>query len=156
MFHFLEKCRFVNALAPIADAFAGTVYPTGINLSQVGRLAFVIQKGVGTTGTSTITVVAGDTGSPLTETAIPFHYRTVGSNNTTIGAVTAATTSGFVTTAGSGDMYIIEIDAQALAASGYKYAHLKAVESDDDAVLAGVLAIGTDLRYADDTSDIVT
>lgn len=153
----LEHCRFVNALAPIDDAFAGTVYPAGVNLAEYGRVCFVIQKGVGTTGTSTITVVAGDTASPLTESAVPFHYRRIQSNNTTIGAVTAATAAaGFVTTAGSGDMYIIDLDAKALAASGYKYAHLKAVESVDAAVLLSVLAIAYNPRFADSTSDIVS
>lgn len=156
MFHFLEKCRFVNALVPVADAFAGTKYPTGINIAEIGKVCFVIIKGVGTTGTSTITVVAGDTGSPLTESAIPFHYRRIAADMTTIGAITAATTAGFVTTAGSGDMYLIEVDAQALAASGYKYVHLKAVESVDDPVIGNVLFIGTDLRYADHTADIVS
>ncbi len=156
MFHFLEKCRFVNALAPIADAFAGTVYPAGVNISEIGKACFVVQKGVGTTGTSTLTLLAGDDASPLTETAIPFHYRRIQSDNTTIGAVTAATASGFVTTAGSGDMYILEVDAQALAATGYKYLHLKAVESVDSPVLLGVLFIGTDLRFADSTADIVS
>lgn len=152
----LEHCRFVNALAPIADAFAGTVYPTGVNMSQAGWIMWVIQKGVGTTGTSTVTVVAGDTGSPLTETAVPFYYRRIQSNNTTIGAVTAATSTGFTTTAGSGDMYLVWIDAKALANSGYKYAHLKLVESADDAVVGSVLAMAGGLRFADDTSDIVS
>ena len=156
MLHFLEGCRFVNALAPIADAFSGTVYPAGVNVSEIGSACFVIQKGVGTTGTSTITLVAGDDASPLTETAIPFYYRRIQSDNTTIGAVTAATTSGFVTTAGSGDMYIIGVDAQALAATGYKYLHLKAVESVDAAVLLSVLFIGMELRYDDHTADIVS
>lgn len=156
MTHFLERFRFVNALAPIADAFSGTVYPAGVNLAQIGRLCFIIQKGVGTLGTSTITVVAGDDNSPTNESAVPFTYRRVGSDNTTIGAVTPATTAGFTTTAGSGDLYIVEIDAQALAASGYKYALLKAVESVNDPVLGGVIAIGTELRFADDTSDIVS
>lgn len=154
--HFLENFRFVNALAPIADAFAGTVYPAGVNMKEIGRACFVIQKGVGTTGTSTITLVAGDDASPLNETPIPFHYRRIQSNNTTIGAVTAATAAGFVTTAGSGDMYIIEVDAQALASTGYAYLHLKAVESVDAAVLLSVLFIGTELRFADSTADIVS
>lgn len=155
MTHFLEQFRFVNALAPIADAFAGTVYPAGVNLAGIGRACFVVQKGVGTTGTSTLTLLAGDDNSPLNETAIAFRYRRIASDNTTIGAVADATTAGFVTTAGSGDMYILEVDANALAASGYKYLHLKAVESVDAAVLLSVLFIGTDLRFADDTSDIV-
>ena len=152
----LQQLRVVNALPPVADAFSGTVYPTGVNVSGIGKLFFFIQKGVGTTGTSTVTVVAGDDASPLTESAVPFVYRRVASNNTTIGAVTRATVSGFTTTAGSSDTYVIEVDAQELAASGYKYCHLKLVESVDAAVLGGVIALGTDLRYADDTSDIVS
>lgn len=152
----MEQFRFVNALAPVADAFSGTVYPTGTNMKNAGHIAWLVIKGVGTTGTSTITVVAGDTTSPLTESAVEFHYRRIAANNTTIGSVTAATTSGFVTTAGSGDMYIIEVNAQKLAASGYAYAHLKMVESVDSPVLGTVIAIETNLRYADETSDIVS
>ena len=152
----LQELRVVNALPPVADAFAGTVYPTGVNISGIGKLFFIIQKGVGTTGTSTVTVVAGDDASPLTESAVPFVYRRVASNNTTIGTVTRATAAGFTTTAGSSDTYVIEVDAQELGASGYKYCHLKLVESVDAAVLGGVIALGTDLRYADDTSDIVS
>jgi hypothetical protein len=156
MFHFLEKCRFVNALPPVADAFDGTVWPAGVNLAEIGRACFVVQKGVGVTGTSTLTLLAGDDNSPTNFTAIPFHYRRIGSNNTTIGAVTAAAAAGFDTTAGSGDMYILEVDAQALANTGYKYLHLKAVEVVNSPVLLGVIFIGTDLRFADSTADIVS
>ena len=152
----LESMRFVNALPPVADAFSGTVYPAGINCEGIGKVFFIVQKGVGTTGTSTITVVAGDTASPLTETAIPFKYRRIASNNTTIGAVTVAATTGFVTTAGSSDSYIIEVDCQNAGSTDYAYIHLKAVESADNPVLGGVYAFGTDLRWADDTSDIVS
>lgn len=152
----LGNLRVVNALPPVADAFSGTVYPTGINMSGIGKLFFVIQKGVGTTGTSTVTVVAGDTTSPLNETAIPFNYQRIASNNTTIGAITKATATGFVTTAGSGDTYVIEVNAQELASTGYKYAHLKLVESDNDAVLGGVIAIATDLVNSGNTEDIVS
>ena len=156
MTHFLDSFRFVKALAPVANAFAGTVYPDGVNTSGIGRLLFLVGKGVGTTGTTTIQVVAGDDNSPLNESAIPFTYRRIATDNTTIGAVTAATSSGFLTTAGSGDTYLIEVDAQALAASGYKYAHLKMVEGTASAVIGCVYALGTDLRYADNTSDIVS
>lgn len=152
----LSKFRFVNALAPIANAFAGTVYPTGINMSQYGRLAFVIQKGVGTTGTTTVTVVAGSDASPITESAVPFRYRRIAAGDTTIGALTQATATGFATTAGSGDMYIVEVDAKDLAASGFKYAHLKMVESVASAVIGSVLAFALDARYADNDVDIVS
>lgn len=152
----LENLRVVNALPPVANAFAGTVYPTGINISGIGKLFFIIQKGVGTTGTTTVQVVAGDDGSPLTESAVTFNYQRIASNNTTIGAVTKATTSGFLTTAGSSDTYIIEVDAQALASSGYKYAHLKMVEGTASAVLGGVIALAADLANSPNTADIVS
>jgi len=156
MTHILEQFRFVNALAPVADAFSGTVYPTGFNMKAAGRIAWLVVKGVGATGTSTITVLAGSDTSPISETAVEFYYRRIAANNTTVGAVTAATTSGFVTTAGSSDMYIVEVDAKKLAASGYAYAHLKLVESVDSPVLGTVIAMATDLRYADETSDVVS
>lgn len=152
----LEGLRVVNALPPVANAFAGTVYPTGINISGIGKLFFILQKGVGTTGTTTVQVVAGDDASPLTESAVEFTYQRIASNNTTIGAITKAPTTGFLTTAGSADTYVIEVDAQRLAASGYKYAHLKCVEGTASAVLGGVLALGTNLTNAPNTQDIVS
>lgn len=155
MLHIADGFRFINALPPAANNFASTVYPAGVNIAGIGRLAFIIQKGVGTTGTTTVTVLAADDASHTNSSAIPFTYRRIASNNTTIGAVTVATSTGFTTTAGSSDLYVIEVDAQALAATGYKYAFLKMVESAASAVLGGVIAFGTDLRYADDTSDVV-
>lgn len=149
---FLENMRFIQALPPAADRFAGTVYPAGIDLSSFGRVAFVLIKGVGTTGTSTVTVVAGDNASPQNETAIPFTYRRIAAGIP--GAVIKATASGFVTTAGSEDMYVVEVNSQALAASGYKYAHLKLVESVDDPVIGSVLAIAGEPRYADSVDNI--
>lgn len=151
----IESLRFVDSLAPVADAFSGTV-TKGINVAGIGRAMFLIVKGVGTTGTSTVTVLAGDNATPSNSTAVEFVYRRIPANNVTPGAVTQATTAGFTTTAGSGDMYLIEVDASALAASGYKYAHVKLVESVDSPVLGCIIAIGGDLRYADDTSDIVS
>jgi hypothetical protein len=153
---FLETFRFVNALAPVADAFSGTVYPAGVNMKGIARGCFIVQKGVGVLGTSTITLLASSDNNHAASQAIEFTYRQIGADNKTIGAVTKATTAGFVTTAGSGDMYAIEFDAKALAASGYKYVQLKAVESVNDPVLLSVLFIGTDQRFADDTSDIVS
>ncbi len=87
---------------------------------------------------------------------MPFTYRRIPTNNITPGAVTAATSAGFATTAGSGDTYIIEINAKALAASGYKYAHLKMVEVVASAVVGSVMAVITGPRYADNTADIVS
>ena len=81
MTHILEQFRFVNALAPVADAFSGTVYPTGFNMKAAGRIAWLVVKGVGATGTSTITVLAGSDTSPISETAVEFYYQQPGSGS---------------------------------------------------------------------------
>lgn len=144
---FTEMNHLIKGLDPVADAFSGTVTSDVVNLEGAGHITFVLFKGVGATGTSTITVLACDDTSPTNTTAIAFHYRAYTTGDTA-GTLTAATTTGFVTTAGSSQLYAIEVDAQALAASGYAYVQLKAVESVDSPVLGGILAITSKLRYA--------
>lgn len=137
----LDAIYFAKGLDPVADAFAGTVRSDVFDMSLFNKLIFIIHKGVGTTGVSTITVQAADDNSPSNETACPFKYKAVTSTDTQ-GAVTQATTSGFALTAGSSQIYAIEVDPQDLASAGYKYVCLKAVESTDSAVLAGISVIG--------------
>lgn len=155
MFTFLENLRFVQGLAPIADAFAGTVYPVGLDISSYGKAAFVIMMGDGGTGTVKVQVVAGDTASPLNETAVNFQYRRI-ATGITPGAVTTTTVAadGFTTTAGGGEMYVVEVDNKAIAATGYKYVHLKLTEVVDGAIVGAVLALAGQPRYADLTADI--
>lgn len=141
-----EQIHIVNALAPDADALAGTKTSDVINMKNFGHCEFVVQKGEGTTGTSTITVLACDDATPSTTSAIAFKYRACTSGDT-FTALTAATTAGFTTTAGSNQMYRIEVDANDLP-DGYPYLQLKLVEAADGAVDAGVLAILTEPRYA--------
>lgn len=145
----IENLHLVKGLDPVADAFAGTVSSDVVNLSLYGRAAWVIIKGVGTTGTSTITVEACDDVVPTNTTAVAFKYKAITTGDTT-GATTSATTTGFVTTAGSSQLYIVEIDAEAIASTGYKYARLKAVESVDAAVLGGILCVLGNPRSAQD------
>lgn len=141
-----EFTHLVKGLDPVADAFSGTVYSDVISLATHHYIEFVIYKGVGTTGTSTITVEACDDTTPSTTSAVAFNYQAITSGDTH-GALTAATTAGFVTTAGSSQLYKIVLDAQALAATGYKYVRVKAVEVANDPVLGGILAILHEPRY---------
>ena len=145
----LQNSHFMKGLDPVADAFAGTVGSDVVNFANYHSIVFVIYKGVGTTGTSTITVEACDDTTPSNTTAIPFRYKAITSGDTE-GALTAATTSGFTTTAGSSQLYLIEVDQQEMGDTGYDYVRLKAVESADDPVLGGVLIIGNGARYAQD------
>ena len=150
----LSGIRSFNVLRPVANAFAGTVYADGVDMSGVEKLVFILAKGVGTTGTVTVTVVAGDDNSPTNEIAIEFTYRRTAAGGVA-GAVTKATTAGFATTAGSADSYEIFVDAQALAASGYKFAHLKMVELAASAVLGGVTAVCFDMANAPTTGTLL-
>lgn len=142
----ISNSHLVKGLDPVADAFSGTVYSDIISLAMRHHIEFVIYKGVGATGTSTITIEASDDVSGSNVSAVPFHYQAITTGDTH-GALTAATATGFVTSAGSSQLYKICLDSQALAASGYKYVRLKAVESVDSPVLGGILAILSEPRF---------
>lgn len=146
---FLQNCHLVKGLDPVADAFAGTVYSDIVNMGDYAGCTFIIYKGVGATGTSTITVEASDDVSGSTTTAIPFRYKAITSGDTE-GALTAVTTAGFATTAGSSQLYAIEVDGQELGDTGYQYCRLKCVEVVNDPVLGGVLIEMHGNRYAQD------
>lgn len=145
----LKNYHVVNALAPAADAFSGTVTTDVINMKDYGHISFVVQMGVGTTGTSTITIEACDDTTPTNTTAIPFVYQACTTGDTFSGK-TAATAAGFTTVAGSNKMYKIEVDSDALGALGYSYIRLKAVESVNDPVAGGILAVLTESKYERD------
>ena len=132
--------HYVKGLDPIADAFAGTVYSDIVSMQGHDVVTFVLYKGVGTTGTSTLTVEACSTVGAAATSAIPFRYQRVNPGDTH-GAETLATVSGFTTTAGSSELYIITAKAEDLAASGYEFVRLKAVEVANDPVLGGILVI---------------
>lgn len=130
--------KLVKGLDPVADAFAGTVYSDIVSLRNYRTCEFIIYKGVGTTGTSTITVEACDDTSASNTSAVEFFYQAITSGDTP-GAITKAETTGFTTTAGSSQLYRVWIDSAVLGPSGYEFARLKAVESVDSPVLGGVL-----------------
>jgi delta 1-pyrroline-5-carboxylate dehydrogenase len=141
-----ETCHFVTGLAPVADAFAGaTVYSDVVNMKNYGKAVFIVFTGVGTTGTSTFTVQACDNTTPSNRSAIPFHYRSY-DNSDVPGAVTSVAATGFANTAGSNRIHVIEVDAEALLASGYGYVQLKAAEVADSEVLGGILVMLCDPR----------
>lgn len=138
--------KLVKGLDPVADAFSGTVYSDVVSMKNNNVIEFIIYKGVGTTGTSTITVEACDDTTPSNTSAVPFNYQAITSGDTA-GAYTAATTAGFTTTAGSSQLYSIKVNAEALNASGYGYIRLKAVEVVDSPVLGGILINLTEPRH---------
>lgn len=151
----LERLKFAKGLDPAADAFSGTVRSDVYSLRGHGRILFVIYVGVGATGTSTITVNACDNVTPSNRTAIAFWYREITTGDTD-GAITRAATTGFVTTAGSSKIVLVEAEAKDVAAAsvnstyGNHFVELTAVESVDSPVLGGIHVVlgGGPNRYA--------
>lgn len=141
-----QETHYVPGLDPVADAFAGTVYSDVVDLGNAHAVTFVIIKGVGATGTSTVTVEACDDIVPTTTSAVAFAYRKMTTTDTW-GANTWVASTGFVTTAGSSQRYLVHVDADMLANSGYRYVRLAMVESVDSPVLGGIDIILHNLRY---------
>jgi len=142
----------VKGLDPVANAFAGTVY-TDIFSMRNFKTAFVYRyDGVGTTGTSTITVNACSTITATAETAIPFLYQQVLTGDTA-SALTQATTAGFTTTAGSSKIVGVFIDASDVGATGYEFVRVQFVESAASAVLGGVMILLSDPRFDEDVME---
>lgn len=156
---FSQRFHPVKGIDAVADFGDSTQYSQSVNCKGYSKCVFIVHKGVGTTGTSTITVLAGDTAtaagtSAMTNsTAVPFHYKAITSTDVE-GAYTAATTSGFTTTAGSSQLYIIEVDCEQMgqlnSGAGYPYLQLKMVEVVNSPVLGGVLILLHGGRYQQD------
>jgi hypothetical protein len=144
----MENIHVVKGLDPVADFNAGTAGVTqAVSLRLWERVLFVIYKGVGTTGTSVVTVQGCTAANGTGATAVPFRYRATLSGDTA-GAITAAAAAGFTTTAGSSQVYEVEIDVEALLAGGYTYVRLLCTESVNDPVLGGILTLMFNPRYS--------
>ena len=149
----LETMDFVMALDPVADCFAGTVNSDVFEVQGEGAF-FIVYTGVGTTGTSTLTVDACSTAGAAATTAVAFIYRVMTTAGTW-GAATKATSSGFATTAGSSDMYLIDVPAGNVGATGYGYVRLTATEVANDPVIGCIIGSVYGLRYAPQPSSLI-
>lgn len=148
-----QEIHWVKGIDPIADGFSGTV-TTDVFEALGHEVLFIIYKGVGATGTSTITVLACDDTTPTNTSAVAFRYRTCTTGDTW-GNWTAATTTGFTTTAGSSQLYEIRVDPGDLGATGYGYVQLQAVESVDNPVLGGILCGVVNPRYREQPESLI-
>ena len=83
-----------------------------------------------------VTVESCDDTTPTTATAVAFQYAACTSGNTW-GSITDATASGFTTTAGANQSYVISIRADGLSGSN-KYVRMVNTESANDPVDGGI------------------
>ena len=143
-----EKLKIVKGLDPVADAFSGTVYSESVSASKYDRISFIVYKGAGATGTSTLTVESSSDASRTGATAIAFKYRRVATGDTA-GDVTSAAAAGFTTIAGASEVYIVEVQASDCE-DGKPFLSLKAVEVVDSPVAGGILVLLGDAKYPGD------
>jgi len=137
------------------DIFNGNLTTDIVSLANYDGAVFVIVKGAGATGTAVITVESCDDTSATTSTAVAFNYAACTSGNTW-GNITAATSSGFTTTAGANQSYAIEIRADELNGND-KYVRMVATESANDPVDGAALVILVDPKYpADPPREAIT
>lgn len=142
------KRHIVKGLDAVANAFAGTVQSDIVNMKEYAVARFILHKGVGATGTSTLTVQSCDNAAGDNPVAVPFKYQKYTGADDLPGDVTSAAAAGFNTTAGSSQLYVIEVDSQSLGAKSWVY--LKAVEVVASAVLGGIVIELVGPRYATD------
>lgn len=139
--------HIIKGLDAVADAFSGTVYSDAVNLKDYHAGRFIVHKGAGATGTSTLTIEACDNANGDNPVAVPFHSQSHIGGTDVPADVVARSASGFNTTAGASQLYVLEVDSQRLPA-GKSWARLKAVEVADDPVLGGILIELFKPRYA--------
>lgn len=144
----LEELFPIKGLDPVADFADTDQYSDIISLKDYEKIAFLVYKGVGTTGTSTLTVEACDDVSASNVSAVAFKYREyITASSDLPGTIKDATSTGFTTTAGSSQLYVCEINVEALLASGYKFCRLKMHEVTNSPVLGGVLVLLANPRF---------
>lgn len=149
-----EEMVVFTSHAPKADLYDTSPVGQYVNAGKGGRISFLLQqKTAGTnTGTATITVLAASDTSGTGATAVPFFYRkkTTAVTSDAWGNVTAATASGFTTTANENTQYEIDVDPAALP-DGKNFVALKLTETVNDPVDGAVLGVVVRPRYAGNT-----
>ena len=150
---FMEKNHVIHvapssAIAANEDIYNGGIASDVVSLANASGAVFIIaQNANGSGGNATVEVLACSDVTPTTTTAISFLYREITSPNT-CGAITE--TKGFATSTAADMVYVVEVDAQTLAASGYKYCQLRCTEKTNQAVDGGVVGFLTGMKYAQD------
>lgn len=143
-----ETVKIVQGLQPSADLYNGDPATDVVGMKGYSRVSFLLHA-VATTGTAVVTVESCDNAAASNAAAMAFTYRKKTTGASAVwGAVTAATSSGFTTTASESTIYEISIEDQALP-EGQPYVRLQLTEGVDAAVVGGVTVALYPARYAE-------
>lgn len=148
-FYTAQEGHVVNIIAPIDINGAGASSDV-FSLENYSHASIILTLGV-TGAASTVTLKECDDFTPTNSTAIAFsYYAETTAGGDTLGAKTAATTSGFATSTNDGVIYVIEVDAADLSDG---YPALQLVMTDPSAAtLVSAVAVLSGARYASDQS----
>ena len=155
-FHFVTGTGVSGGLlaSPVADALADEIFTDVVSLSEFEEAYFIVSWGVGTTGTTTMTVESCDDFTPSNTEEVEFEYKRVSAGETNT-KWTAATSSGFTTTAGSHQTYVIRAKAENQFLN-YPNVRLKCDEVADAALLGGCLIMMAKPSYDSEVLNAVT
>jgi len=152
---FIEQAHVEPLINAVADFAAGDVGSDIVNMKDHNRIVFIAHWGVGATGVVKFTVQACSTLTATATTAIPFRYRQI-TAEAAPGAVTDATAStGVSNSAASNQVYLIEVTAAAVNATGYQFVRLYCDETTDDPLLGGVMALLLEPRHAENETSAI-
>lgn len=129
-----------------ADMYNGDPATDVVSTVNYHGVRFEIIEGAGATGTAVVTVEECTAIDGTGATAIAFTYR-VKAGTADWGAWTAATSSGFTTTAGANKLYEIDVPSDSLS-SDSPYVRLQLTEGVDSAVVGAVNARAYRARFA--------
>lgn len=137
-----------NFVAANEDIFNGDPATDVVNLAKFESVIFIIVKNAGANGNATITIESCDNVTPSVTTAIPFHYK-VSTTGNVWGVTTAASASGFTTTVGANQCYVIEVSADELSGTN-QFVRMKCTEVRNYACDGAILCVLGRARYPAD------
>jgi hypothetical protein len=143
--------HLVKGIDPVADAMDTTQYTDVVKMAGHSVCRFIVYKGVGATGTATVTIEACDNANGDNPVAVPFSYQAYAGADDVPAAVVKAAAAGFALTAGSSQLYDCQVDSQVL--SGKAWVRMKFAEVVNSPVLAGVMIELINARYATEIPD---
>lgn len=153
-----QNVNFELVLPPVADAFDTAKSSATVDMSRYGRCTFVVIEAAGGTGTATLQVMActgpaaaGSAGAGAT--AVAHRYATKAAAGA-FAAIAAAAAAGQAPAAGANKLTVLEVTASDLP-EGSRYVQVKATEVVNSPVLAGILAILSEPRFAHDAQPSV-
>lgn len=146
---FAEARKLLKGIVPSADMFAGGIVTDVVNSKGYEKVVFIVDANCeGATGVGTITINATAANTTSSPTAVAFKYSIVGSGvEDGQGALTAATTAGFATTAAVHRVYIIEVDPRDLP-DDKPFVHLAAAETVNSPVVGSISILMENPRYS--------